>query len=234
MSKNAEKLTIWEHLEELRKRLIVACLGLGMGIVISLVLSDYMLALLAKPIGGFNELQSIEVTENVGVFMRVTLLGGFIIAFPFILVQILLFILPALEKKEKRWLFITVPFATLLFIGGAAFSYLVMLPSAIPLFTQFKGPEVLPSWKTYVDFVTNLIFWFGLSFETPLLMFVLAKVGVINAKQLANGWQIAVIVISVIAAAITPTVDPINMLLFMVPLFLLYLLSILLALMAHR
>ncbi|MDY6868148.1 MAG: twin-arginine translocase subunit TatC [Chloroflexota bacterium] len=234
MAKNTKKMTLWEHLEDLRIRLLFAIIGLVVGIVISLFLSDYALSLLAQPIGGFEELQSIEVTENVGVFMRVTLLGGFIIALPHILIQVLLFILPALEKKEKRWLFIGVPLATLLFLGGAVFAYLVMLPAAIPLLIQFKGPEVLPRWKDYVDFVTNLVFWIGLSFETPLLMFILAKIGVVNAKQLARGWQIAVVVISVISAVITPTVDPINMLLFMIPLFLLYLLSILLAALAHR
>jgi sec-independent protein translocase protein TatC len=234
MTKGSKEMTLWGHLEELRKRLLWACLGLAIGVGISLLLSDYSLSLLAKPIGGFEQLQSIEVTENVGVFMRVTLLGGFIIAFPFILIQVLLFLLPALEKKEKQWVFVGVPLATLFFFGGAVFSYLVMLPAAIPLLTQFKGPEVLPRWKDYVDFVTNLIFWIGLSFETPLLFFILSKVGVVRAKQLAKGWQIAIIVISVIAAVITPTVDPINMLLFMIPLFLLYLLSILLAALAHR
>jgi len=234
MVKHSKEMTFWEHLEDLRKRLLWACLGLGVGIFISFLLSDYSLSLLAQPIGGFEELQSIEVTENVGVFMRVTLLGGFIIALPFILIQAFLFIFPALEKKEKRWIVIAVPLASLLFIGGAVFTYRIMLPAAIPLLTQFKGPEVLPRWKDYVDFVTNLIFWIGLSFETPLIFFILAKIGLVNAKQLAKGWQIAIVVISVIAAVITPTVDPINMLLFMIPLFLLYLLSILLAVLARR
>ncbi len=234
MARKIKKMTLWEHLEDLRKRLLFAIIGLGAGIAVSLFLSDYALSFLAQPIGGFEELQSIEVTENVGVFMRVTLLGGFIIALPYILIQALLFILPALEKKEKRWLFIGVPLATLLFLGGVAFAYLVMLPAAIPLLIQFKGPDVLPRWKDYVDFVTNLIFWIGLSFETPLLLFILAKMGVVNARQLAKGWKIAVVVISVISAVITPTVDPINMLLFMLPLFLLYLLSILLAALARR
>jgi len=234
MAKNQRKMTLWEHLEELRKRLLFACAALAVGTIISLFLSDVTLGLIANPIGGFEELQSIEVTENVGVFMRVTLLSGFILAFPFILIQIILFIMPALKKNERRWIFVAVPLSTLLFLGGAVFSYFVMLPAAIPILIEFKGPNVLPRWKDYVDFITNLIFWIGLSFETPLLMFILAKLGVVSARQLAKGWQIALVVISVIAAVITPTVDPINMLLFMVPLFLLYLLSILLAAMARR
>lgn len=234
MAKNPEKMTLWEHLKELRKRLLYACAVLAVGIIVSLFLSDITLGFIARPIGGFEELQSIEVTENVGVFMRVTLLSGFILAFPFVMMQVLLFIVPALKTNERRWIYAAMPLATILFLGGSAFAYFVMLPAAIPILTQFKGPEVLPRWKDYVDFITNLIFWIGLSFETPLLMFILAKLGVVSAGQLAKGWQIAVVVISVIAAVITPTVDPINMLLFMVPLFLLYLLSILLAAIARR
>ncbi len=228
----ADEMTIWGHLEALRKRLLYAVIGLVVGVIISFLLADLSLELLARPIGGFEALQSLEVTENVGVFMRVTLLGGFIIALPFILIQLLLFILPGLKKKERRWVIRAVPLASLLFLAGAAFAYLVMLPAAIPFLVEFKGPEVLPDWKDYVDFVTSLIFWIGLSFETPLLMFILAKIGIIDAKTLAKGWRFAVIVISVIAAFITPTVDPINMALLMVPLLLLYLLSILLAALA--
>jgi len=234
MLKNVKEMTLWQHLIDLRKRLLFALIALAVGVVISFVFSDYTLDLLARPIGGFEGLQSIEVTENIGVFMRVTLLGGFIIALPFILVQLILFVVPALEKKERRWLFTAIPLATLLFVGGAAFAYLVMLPAAIPILIQFKGPRVLPKWKNYVDFVTNLIFWIGLCFEIPLLMYILAKLGLVKASQLAKGWQIAVVVISVISAVITPTVDPINMLLFMVPLFVLYLLSILLTALARR
>ena len=116
----------------------------------------------------------------------------------------------------------------------AVFAYFVMLPAAIPFLVDFPGPEVLPKWQDYVNFVTNLIFWIGLSFETPLLMYVLAKLGIIDAKGLAQQWRIAIIAIAVIAAVATPTPDPINMALLMAPLFALYLLGILLAAFARR
>ncbi len=109
-----------------------------------------------------------------------------------------------------------------------------MLPAAIPFLVEFTGPEVLPNWKDYVNFITNLIFWIGLSFETPLIMFVLAKLGIIDAKGLAKQWRIVIIIIAVIAAVATPTPDPINMAIFMAPLFILYLLGILLAAFAKR
>ena len=234
MSENQQEMTIWQHLNELRKRLIYALLGLVVGVVVSVILSDYLLQILAYPIGGFEELQSIEIAENIGVFMRVVLLGGFIVGLPFILIQLYLFVIPALKKEERHWILFAVPLALLLFILGAAFSYFVMLPAAIPVLIQFVGPEVLPRWSDYVSFVTNLIFWSGLSFELPLVAFILAKLKIISAKQLAKGWRIAVMVIAVAAAIITPTGDPINMALLMLPLLILYGLSILLASIAQK
>ena len=136
MSENQQEMTIWQHLNELRKRLIYALLGLVVGVVVSVILSDYLLQILAYPIGGFEELQSIEIAENIGVFMRVVLLGGFIIGLPFILIQLYLFVIPALKKEERRWILFAVPLALLLFILVAAFSYFVMLPAAIPVLIQ--------------------------------------------------------------------------------------------------
>ncbi len=234
MSDDKQELTLWQHLGELRKRLMYAVIGMVVGVIISLVVSDYTLSLLALPIGGFEALQSIEVTENIGVFMRVTLLGGFIISLPFTLLQIYLFIAPGLKNNEKKWILRAVPLAFLLFLTGAVFSFTVMLPNAIPVLVQFVGPQVLPKWKDYVDFVTSLIFWSGISFELPLIAFVLAKLGIVTASQLLKGWRVALIVIAVAAAVITPTGDPINMALLMIPLLLLYGLSILLAALARR
>lgn len=234
MTGNTQEMTIWQHVKELRKRLFYALIGLIVGIAICMLASNYLLEIIAGPIGGFEELQSIEVTENVGVFMKVTLLGGFILSLPFILTQIYLFVAPGLEKKERRWILLAVPMAIILFIIGSVFAFLIMLPAAIPVLVQFVGPEVLPRWSDYVSFVTNLIFWSGISFELPLVAFILAKLRIINAKQLLKGWRIAVLVIAVAAAVITPTGDPINMALLMLPLLILYGLSILLASLAQK
>lgn len=234
MTENDHEMSLWQHLNELRKRLLYAILGIAGGVVVSLALADTLLELLARPIGGFEALLSIEVTENIGVFMRVTLLSGFIIALPFTLTQLFLFLLPALKPKEQRWILRAVPLATLLFLAGAVFSYLVMLPAAIPVLVEFKGPQVLPKWGDYVSFITSLIFWTGLSFEMPLAAFILSKLGVIDGRTLIKGWRIAILVIAVAAAVITPTGDPINMALLMLPLLILYLLSILLASLARK
>jgi sec-independent protein translocase protein TatC len=234
MTESEQQMTLWQHLDELRKRLLFAVIGIVVGIVISFIISDYTLELLAHPIGGFEQLQSIEVTENVGVFMRVTLLGGFIISLPFTLVQIYFFVRPGLKPNERRWILRALPLALLLFLVGVVFAYAVMLPNAIPVLIQFKGPEVLPKWKDYVNFITSLIFWSGVCFEMPLIAYLLAKLGIVSAGQLLKGWRIAMVVIAIAAAVITPTGDPINMALLMGPLILLYALSILLASFARK
>jgi sec-independent protein translocase protein TatC len=166
--------------------------------------------------------------------MRVTLLGGFIISLPFTLVQIYFFVRPGLKPNERRWILRALPLALLLFLVGVVFAYAVMLPNAIPVLIQFKGPEVLPKWKDYVNFITSLIFWSGVCFEMPLIAYLLAKLGIVSAGQLLKGWRIAMVVIAIAAAVITPTGDPINMALLMGPLILLYALSILLASFARK
>jgi len=232
--KNTREMTIWQHLDELRKRLLYSLIVLIAAVVVCVIFADKLIEIVVKPIGGLENLLSIQITENLSVYFRVTLLAGFILSLPFILVQLYLFISPGLSNKERKWLILAVPFATILFCAGAAFAYFVMLPAAIPFLVDFPGPEVLPKWRDYVNFVTNLIFWIGLSFQTPLLMYLLAKLGIIDAKGLARQWRIAIIAIAVIAAVATPTPDPINMALLMAPLFALYLLGILLAAFARR
>ena len=232
--KNTREMTIWQHLDELRKRLFYSLFVLIAAVVVCVIFADKLIEIVVKPIGGLENLLSIQITENLSVYFRVTLLAGFILSLPFILVQLYLFISPGLSNKERKWLILAVPFATILFCAGAAFAYFVMLPAAIPFLIDFPGPEVLPKWRDYVNFVTNLIFWIGLSFQTPLLMYLLAKLGIIDAKGLARQWRIAIIAIAVIAAVATPTPDPINMALLMAPLFALYLLGILLAAFARR
>jgi sec-independent protein translocase protein TatC len=193
-----------------------------------------LINILARPIGGIDALVSIEVTENVGVFMRVSLLAGFIGSLPIILYELVSFVVPGLTPSERRGLFIAIPFATLLFVAGVAFAYYVMLPAALPFLISFIGVRTTPRLADYFKFVTNLMFWIGLSFESPLVVYVLARLRIVTAGALAKQWRIALVVIAVIAAVATPTPDPINMGLLMVPLFLLYWLSVFLAMLAGR
>ena len=226
---NQKLMTFWEHVEELRKHLLIALLALALATVASFVFADQVIYLLAKPIGSLEALQSIEVTENVSVFMRVSLLCGLTVSMPVILYELLMFILPGLKKSEKKWVYLTIFFGTLLFLAGAAFAYFVMLPASLKFLIDFLAVETKPRLSSYINFITNLIFWMGIAFQFPILIFALAKLNIVSARSLAKGWRYGVVLIAVLAAMITPTVDPVNMALLMAPLCLLYLLSILFA-----
>ena len=225
-------MTFMDHFGELRKRLLKAVVAIFIATLISFAATERVIQFLTIPIGGMDKLQSIEVTENISVYMRVSLLCGFILAFPIVFYQLLAFILPGLTKKEKKWIFLIIPFATILFLAGIAFAYVIMLPTAVPFLVGFLGIPTTPRLSNYMNFVTNLVFWIGISFEAPLLVFVLAKFKIVTAKALIRQWRIAIVVIAVLAAVVSPTVDPINMGLLMAPLMVLYLISILLAFLA--
>jgi sec-independent protein translocase protein TatC len=228
-----KELTFIEHFNELRKHLLVIVIGLAVGVAVSFSFAERALQFLAQPIGGLQSLQSIEVTENMGVFMRVSLLSGFILSLPLTLYEIVAFVMPALKPEERKWLFIAIPAFFIMFVAGVAFAYLVMLPVAIPFLVQFLGVETVPRLSNYIGFVTNLMFWIGLIFETPLVMFLLTKLHIVTPKLLLRGWRVAIVASSILAAMITPTVDPVNMGLLMAPMLGLYLLSVLMSVFAQ-
>ena len=217
-----------QHLNELRIRVFKAFFALVITTGISFAFSQQLIEYLATPVGGISSLVSIELTENIAIFMKVSLLGGFVLGMPVIVYQIMAFILPGLKRKEQMWFLVMVPFATLLFATGVLFTWFVMLPSAIPFLTNFMGITTQVRPENYFDFITRLMFWLGVCFELPLII-ILAKLKFVTAKQLLSGWRYAVVAMAVIAAAVTPTVDPVNMGLVMAPLMGLYLISILLA-----
>ncbi|MBQ6519089.1 MAG: twin-arginine translocase subunit TatC [Anaerolineaceae bacterium] len=223
-----------EHITELRKRLIIAVLGLAAAVVICFCFSEPIMDFLCRPIGGLEKLTAIEITENVSSVFEVALLAGFILAFPLIAYEVFAFILPGLEANEKVVLFRFLPPVILFFLAGVCFAFFIVLPAAIPFLTSFMGikTEIRPS--DYISFSTNLIFWIGIVFEMPIVIYIAARLRVVNSRMLLKNWRQAVVVCAVLAMLITPTVDPVNMLLLMVPLIALYFLSILGAKLAER
>lgn len=223
-----------DHLEALRGHLMRSVIALALGTTVGFAFAQRILDWMAGPIGGIEALQAIEVTESVGAFMKVSLLSGFVLAFPYILLEAFAFINPGLKRRERLLLLTSIPAATLLFIGGVAFAYFVMLPVALPFLLNFLGIQTVPRPSNYISFTTNLLFWIGVSFTFPLIIFALASVGMVRARQLTQAWRFAIVGIAVMAAAITPTVDPVNMALLMLPMIALYGLSIVLAAFAER
>ncbi|MHB8777167.1 MAG: twin-arginine translocase subunit TatC [Anaerolineales bacterium] len=223
-----------KHLDELRIRIFKAFFALIITTGISFVFSKQLIQYLSEPIGGIAKLVSIELTENIAIFMKVSLLGGIVLGMPFIVYQIMAFVLPGLKRNERLWLLIMAPFATLLFAAGVAFTWFVMLPTAIPFLSNFMGITTQVRPENYFEFITRIMFWIGICFEMPLIIMFLAKLKFVTAKQLAAGWRYAIVVMAIVAAAVTPTVDPVNMGLVMAPLMGLYVISIILAAIVGR
>ena len=223
-----------EHIEVLRRHLFRSLIVLAIMVVLSTFFARQILDWLSLPIGGIEQLQSIEVTESLAVFMRVVLITGFVFALPYIGFEVFAFLNPGLRRQERVLILTAIPFSTLLFLLGMAFAYYVMLPTALPFLLDFMGITTVPRPANYIRFVTGMMFWIGISFQFPLIIYALAGLGIVNAKALRQGWRIAIIAIAVLAAAITPTIDPVNMGLVMAPMVLLYILSIGLAAFAGR
>jgi len=245
-----------EHLEALRRALFRSVLALAFTTALCFFVSRDLMKLLAYPVGnpeaaaavgsqgglggtvakliaqgsdGLSKLQVIEPTEAVGVFMRVSLLGGLILALPWIVSEIYLFIAPGLMPRGRIILLLGIPLVSVFFLLGVVFCFFVMLPSAVPFLYNFMGFKAAWRPSAYFDLITTLMFWVGVTFEMPLVAYLLSAVGLIRARQLAAVWRYAAVIIAIVAAAITPTVDPVNMLLVMIPMLLLYVVSILAA-----
>ncbi len=216
----------WDQVEALRGHLLRAVLGIIVGVTISFAFTDKLVQFLAAPVGGLGALKAIEVTESIGVFMKVALLGGIAIALPYVAFEFWLFAAPGLHPRERIFGLVGIPLAAVFFLAGMAFTYYMLLPSALPFLLNFLGIQAQLRPSSYFSFVTGLMFWIGISFEFPLVIYVLTAMGLIKPQVLAKQWRIAVVIISIVAAAITPTVDPVNMGLVMLPMILLYFISI--------
>lgn len=223
-------MPLMEHLKEARTRLMWIVGTLLVTTAVSLVFAKQVLEILIAPMGDTIP-QALKPTESIGNYMKVALICGVTLAMPFIVFQIGRFLTPGLTKQEKRWLIILVPGATLCFVTGVAFAYFIMLPSAIPFLQGFMSDIILQQWAIgeYLSFVTSLLLWIGIAFELPLFVFFGAKIGIINVEMLTKNRKYAYLAIAVAAAVITPTVDPLNMMLVMVPLLVLYEIGVLLA-----
>jgi sec-independent protein translocase protein TatC len=224
------EMSLLEHLEELRQRLVKVVIALVIGIVVGLFLTEPVLQMLIAPLGEHRPV-ALRPTESPSVFFKVAVVIGVVLAMPVIMYQFFQYAAPGLLSHEKRYILIGAPFASLFFAGGVVFAATVLLPAAVPFLMGFLGDVIEPQYSIdfYMSFISNILLWAGLVFETPLVMFVLAKLGVVTAEGFARAWRVVFIGAAVGAAVITPTVDPINMLLLMGPFLLLYGLGILLA-----
>ncbi|HET7143708.1 MAG TPA: twin-arginine translocase subunit TatC, partial [Anaerolineales bacterium] len=164
--------------------------------------------------------------ESISVFMKVALLSGIAFAVPYIAFELWLFAAPGLKPRERKMGLIGIPLAAIFFLGGAAFTFYIMLPAALPFLNGIIDIKTELRPQSYFSFVTALMLWVGISFEFPLVIYALSAIGLIKPQILAQQWRLAIVIIAIVAAAITPTIDPVNQGLVMAPMILLYFVSI--------
>ncbi len=227
---------IIEHLFELRDRLIKAAIALGIGMVIGILGAKKFLEILIAPLQDITQLQLLKPTENIIIYFKAALILGILLASPVILYQIFSFIVPGLTSKERKGLYIILPAAGLLFAAGVAFASLIVLPFTLTYLQLFLSDLFKAEYAVgyYMSFVLNFVLYIGLAFETPLVIALLARLGMISPEQLRGTWRYAIVIVAVMSAIITPTPDPFTMSLVMFPLLGLYVLGYILARFTYR
>ena len=233
--------TLLQHLSELRRRVFICVVAVLAGSAVSFVFFEEIVEILVEPardlgLGTGGELIYTEVTELLTTAIKVSFVSGLILASPVIVSQGVMFVAPGLTRQEKRYLFGFMPVVILAFAGGVAFAYYILTPPALHFLLTFGGDIATPLIRisNIINLMIRLLFWMGLAFETPLVMFLLASLGIASASSLGRFRRYWVVVAFILAAMITPTVDPVNQALVAGPLLVLYELGILLAWLAGR
>jgi len=232
-------MTLLEHLEELRGRLVAMMLALIVGVLVAIVpiptlnsITGFLFDLIVAEAKSNNvEIIAIRPGEVFFTYLEVAMVVGAAIAMPVIIYQVLAFVAPALYANEKKYLYIAVPGVFLSFLVGMVFCYYLTLPFATKFLAGFLSGVVAPMWtaENYVDFVASFLFWVGVMFELPIVMFFLSKMGVVSHQRMARFRKYAFVMAFVIGAAITPTPDPINQTIISLPIYFLFELGVILA-----
>lgn len=231
------RMTLIDHLRELRMRLIWVVSALVVGTLISMLFVSPLLQFILRPLTEAGaQPMAIGPTDTIGVFFRVSFAAGAVLAMPVIVYHVIAFVSPGLYPHEKRNLLLILPGIMVLFVIGALFAYFILLPAAVGFLQGFLGDIIAQEWTIdrYIGFVTRIVFWIGVAFEMPLVIAFLARAGIVSGPQLMRYWRHSIVVIAIIAAAITPTVDPVNMTLVMLPLIALYFGSVGIAYLVYR
>ena len=232
---NDRHLSILQHLAELRRRVFISVLALLVGSAAAFPFWEEIVKLLVRSVPDIN-LIAVELTETLSTSIKVSMITGVVLASPVMLYQAVMFVAPGLTGKEKRYLFAFLPGTLLAFAAGVTFGYFVLFPPLLSFLLGHGGDfiEIQPRVSSIVGQLMRLLFALGIAFETPVVMYLLALLGLVNARKFSQFRRYWMVVAFVLAAIITPTVDPVNQAFVAVPLLVLYELGILLARLAGR
>ena len=238
---NEDGVPLGSHLLELRRRLTYAALSVLVTTAVAFVFHEQVLVLLMEPAQQFVDTPRkkpifTELTEFISVAAKTSLLVGLFVSLPFVLYQVVMFVAPGLNPKERRYLYVLMPASLLAFVVGAAFGYRVLFPPMVNFLLDFGSEVATPfiSIRSYINLMLTLLFWMGVIFEIPVVTFFLAKIGLVSPEALGRNRRYAVVAAFILGAVITPTFDPINQGLVAVPIIVLYEASVWLAKLAVR
>jgi sec-independent protein translocase protein TatC len=238
VSTNEKGMTITGHLVELRQRLIKSVIALVVATIISFVFAEYIFDFLINPAPDFirEHLIFTEMTGMLSSYMKVALMGGIVLAMPVLVYQGIMFVSPALTRREKKYIYLALPWIILMFAGGFAFGYFILVPPATNFLLNFMTDIARPEIRidNYVSIVTRLLVAIAIAFETPVIITFLARLGIVKPEMLSRKRKWAIVIAFILGGVITPTFDPINQTLVAMPLIVLYEMSILLAKIAYR
>lgn len=225
------RMSFLEHLDELRRRLVICTITLLVAFLVCWNFAPEIFAFLERPIMQFlrpgEKLAYTSLTSPFMLYMKVAFLTSIFVSSPVVLLQLWLFIAPGLYPKERYYAIPFIIFATLFFVGGGWFGYDVVFPMACKFFVDMgRDFNQVITVDDYFSFASKMILAMGLVFETPILIFFLARLGIVTPQFLLRNFKYAVVAIFIIAAVITPTPDMVTQAALAVPMILLYALGI--------
>ena len=218
---NAREMTLVGHLGELRRRIVVSVIAVVAGTLAAYFYIDELMRFVTAPAG---KLYFMSPAEGFFAYLKLAVFAGFMLALPVVLWQVWAFVAPALTSGEKKWAFIMVPGAVLLFFTGVAFAYLLVWPAAVKFFLGFGSESLQPmlSLGQYLSFLFSFILPFGIIFNLPLALLVLAMMGIISSNFLAKQRRMMILVAFIVGGIITPTPDIFTQTMMAIPIILLY------------
>lgn len=233
-----EEMTLAEHLEELRSRIVKACISVAVAFIGGIILAGPLLRLIVRQAnadtGGGFDIKS--PTDPIAIYFKIALYIAIGFATPAILWQMIGFLVPGLTRKEKRLLFTSLPFVSLLFVVGASYAFFFAAPRAFDFLSRFQSSIFRwdPDGSEVISFYLTLMIGLGIAFELPVVMFLLARLNVVSAQKLASYRRYAMVLVLIAAAIITPSTDPFNMAVVAIPLYILYEFGLIIARIAGR
>jgi len=219
-----EEMTLLEHMEELRDRIIKSVIAIGLAFIAGIFLAGPLLKRLQIEANATTGFDVVSPTDPITIYFKIALYIAIGLALPVLMWQLVGFLAPGLTQKEKRFLILSLPFVVLLFVLGVAYGFFFAAPRALQFLSNFMSDlyEWSPEGQEVITFYLTLMVGLGLAFQLPVVMFILAKLGAVSPQKMRSWRKFAVLVLLMLAAVITPSTDPFNMMVVFVPLYLLY------------